>query len=81
MQLREIIVKVKPIPLKLNFGRGRPPKYPWKYLQVGKGFEIPYRMRRKLAPLAVYHGKKLGMKFAIVQLQWDKSKAMVCRIQ
>lgn len=57
----------------------RPTIYPFDTLEVGQSFLAPKALRNKLAPLAVYHGKKLGRQFAVVQLTYDKKKIAVCR--
>jgi hypothetical protein len=54
-------------------------KYPFHKLKVGECFLARYEMRNKLAPLAVYHGKRLGMEFAVVRLKSDPYTIAVTR--
>ena len=59
--------------------RGPPKKYPFEELEVAQSFLAPIKMRKTLSSLAVYHGKKLGRLFAVVQLEYDPKKVAVCR--
>jgi len=56
-------------------------KYPFHKLEVGQSFLCHYKLRNRVASLAVYHGKKLGRKFAVVRLRTDPYKIAVCRIE
>jgi hypothetical protein len=59
--------------------RGPPKKYPFEDLEVGQSFLAPLKLRKTLSALAVYHGKKMGRLFAVVQLAYDEKKIAVCR--
>lgn len=59
--------------------RGPPKKYPFEDMEVGQSFLAPLKLRKTLSALAVYHGKKLGRLFAVVQLEYDPKKVAVCR--
>jgi hypothetical protein len=60
--------------------RGPKRKYPFHKLGVGQSFLCSYKLRDKLAPLAVYHGKRLGMEFVVVRLKSDPYTIAVCRV-
>jgi|DEB19_MinimDraft_3_1074340.scaffolds.fasta_scaffold04583_2 hypothetical protein len=55
-------------------------KYPFHKLEVGQSFLASYKLRDKLAPLAVYHGKRLGRQFVVVRLESDPYTIAICRV-